>query len=45
VLPPADDVRTAIILGDPGECAALVWNGPDGPKPRCKGDASRLRCK
>ena len=43
-LPPATDVRTAVVLGAPLECASLLWNPPGGERPRCDGDASRLRC-
>jgi hypothetical protein len=45
VLPPAGSVRTAVVLGTAAECAAVAWNGPGEPKPRCDGDASRLRCR
>ena len=44
-VPNAAAVRTAIVLGDPGECAALSWNGPGGPSPRCDGNAAALRCR
>jgi Right handed beta helix region len=45
VLPDAADVRTTLVLGTANECAALVWNGPQGPPPRCRGDARRLVCR
>jgi len=38
-------VRTAVVLGDPGECAAVTWNGPGAARPRCTGDARRLTCR
>jgi hypothetical protein len=38
-------VRTTVVVGDSGECAAVAWNGPTGATPRCRGDASRLVCK
>jgi hypothetical protein len=43
-LPRAADVRTAVVLGAPLECGSLRWNPPGGARPRCDGDASRLRC-
>lgn len=45
VLPPVDAVRTAVILGDAQECAAITWGGPDAVPPRCRGDASRVKCR
>jgi len=45
VLPDVQRVRTAVVLGDAGECAALTWNAPGGPRPRCAGDARRLTCR
>ena len=45
VLPDAADVRTTLVLGTANECAALVWNGPQGSPPRCRGDARRLVCR
>jgi len=44
-LPDAAEVRSAVILGAPGECAALVWNPPGGARPRCDGDTAALRCR
>jgi hypothetical protein len=43
-LPQASGVRTAMVLGTPLECASVLWNSPGGERPRCDGDASRLRC-
>ena len=45
VLPPVDAVRTAVILGDAQECAAITWGDPDAAPPRCRGDASRVKCR
>jgi hypothetical protein len=45
VLPAVDRARTAVLLGDPGECAAVAWNGPDEPRPRCIARAGRLTCR
>jgi hypothetical protein len=45
VLPPATDVRTTLVVGASTECAALRWNGPTAPRPRCAGDARRLICR
>lgn len=45
MLPPAADVRTAIVAGAPDECAALVWGGPGAASPQCEGDAGSLRCR
>jgi hypothetical protein len=44
-LPDADDVRSAVVLGSPGECASTSWNGPGEERPRCEGDASKLTCR
>lgn len=44
-LPDATAVRTAIVVGTAAECASVAWNGPSGPAPRCRGDASRLACR
>ena len=44
-LPAVAEVRTSIVVGGSGECAALQWQGPDGTSPRCTGDVSRLRCR
>ena len=45
VLPDVNEVRTAVIVGAPLECAAIVWNPPAGPPPRCTGDAVRFSCR
>ena len=45
VLPDVHRVRTAVILGDAAECAAVAWNRPGAPRPRCLGDATRLTCR
>jgi hypothetical protein len=45
VLPGVDRTRTSVVLGDPGECASLPWNGPSDSRPRCKGDARRIACR
>ena len=45
VLPDVHRVRTAVILGDAPECAAVTWNGPGQPRPRCIGDARRVTCR
>jgi Right handed beta helix region len=45
VLPDASATRTTIVLGSAGECASVVWNGPNGVPPRCRGDARRLVCR
>jgi len=44
-LPAPDAARVTMVLGDPGECASLAWNGPGESRPRCTGDASRLVCR
>ncbi len=44
-LPPVGGVRSAIVLGAPGECAAIAWGAPNGSRPRCQGDATRLVCR
>jgi hypothetical protein len=43
VLPDAGSVSMGIVVGQ--ECAALSWNGPAGPSPRCTGDATRIVCR
>ena len=45
VLPDVHGVRTTVVLGTASECAALMWNGPGAPAPRCSGDATHLRCR
>jgi len=45
VLPDVHRVRTAVILGDAAECAAVAWNGPGESRPRCIGDARRVTCR
>jgi hypothetical protein len=44
-LPDASAVRTAVVLGDPNECASLDWNPPEGSRPRCDGDSAVLHCR
>jgi hypothetical protein len=44
-LPDASEVRTAAVFGAPHECAAIVWGGPGGARPRCDGDDRALRCR
>jgi parallel beta-helix repeat protein len=44
-LPGADAVRASIVLGDPLECASLVFAPPAGSRPRCHGGADRLTCR
>jgi hypothetical protein len=44
-LPDASDVRTTLVLGNAGECAALDWNGPAGPAPACSGAPGTLTCR
>jgi parallel beta-helix repeat protein len=43
-LPDVTMVRTATVLGAPGECASVAWNPPSGVKPRCTGSAAKLAC-
>ena len=45
VLPPVAAVRTAVILGDAQECATITWGGPAAAPPRCRGDATRVKCR
>jgi len=45
VVPDVHRVRTAVILGNAPECAAVTWNGPGQSRPRCIGDAARLTCR
>jgi hypothetical protein len=45
VLPDPAATRTTLVVGTPGECASIAWNGPNGAAPRCRGDAARLTCK
>jgi hypothetical protein len=44
-LPDPADARTTLVVGAASECASIRWNGPSGPSPRCRGDATRLVCK
>jgi hypothetical protein len=41
----AEDVVAAVVFGAPGECAAIAWNPPNGPRPRCTGGSTRLACR
>ena len=45
VLPASDALRLSIVLGDPGECASVVFDPPSGVRPRCTGDATKLNCR
>ena len=45
VLPAPSATRTTVVLGAPGECAAVVFNPPTGTRPRCRGDATRIVCR
>ena len=45
VLPEVNQVRSALIVGTPNECASHTWNGPSGARPHCTGDAMRLKCR
>ncbi len=45
VLPDVQSVRTAVVVGNANECAALSWNPPGAARPRCDGDADGLRCR
>jgi len=44
-LPDVAAVRTSIVVGATGECAAIEWGGPGTASPSCKGDAALLRCR
>lgn len=44
-LPGVDEVRTTFVVGGPGECAVVEWNPPDGDRPSCDGDGTRLVCR
>jgi hypothetical protein len=44
-LPDVHRVRTAMVVGDALECAAIQWNPPGAPRPRCAADATRLSCR
>ncbi|TMA43338.1 MAG: hypothetical protein E6J81_16245 [Deltaproteobacteria bacterium] len=45
VLPDAQEVRSAVVVGDPLECAGILWNPPTGARPRCGGDGTWLGCR
>jgi hypothetical protein len=45
VLPDVSQVRSALVVGAPGECASLTWNPPAGARPRCTGATTRLKCR
>jgi hypothetical protein len=45
VLPAVAQTRTVFVIGAANECAALVWNPPTGPKPRCTGTDAKLACR
>ncbi len=44
-LPDVSAVRTSIVVGSAGECAALAWGAPGSPRPACSGNAALLRCR
>ena len=44
-LPDVHQVRGAVVVGVPSECAQIVWNAPGAARPRCTGDASHLLCR
>ena len=44
-LPDASQVRTTLVVGAPGECAGVAWNGPGASRPRCDGGAAKLNCR
>jgi hypothetical protein len=44
-IPPDDAVRLHALLGAPGECASRQFAGPEGARPRCDGDPSKLNCR
>jgi hypothetical protein len=44
-LPSPSATRAAVVLGDAGECATVVFNPPSGARPRCRGDAVRIVCR
>ncbi len=44
-LPDVGTVRSAVVVGNPSECASTDWNPPAGEQPRCKGDETRLSCR
>jgi hypothetical protein len=45
MLPDVDAVRSTVVLGAADECASLIWNDPEGERPRCQGDAAVLSCR
>src|SRR5262249_54089106 len=44
-LPDVNQVRSAVVVGEALECAALQWNPPSGVRPRCRGNAAHLLCR
>jgi hypothetical protein len=44
LLPVAGPIDLSIRLGTDDECASVHWNGSGGGRPRCQGEARRLRC-
>jgi hypothetical protein len=44
-LPAVDDVRSIFVAGIGDECASVAWNPPEGGRPRCSGDGTRLVCR
>lgn len=45
LLPAVEDIRTSVVFGSADECASLSFGGPDDDAPRCRGDATKIRCK
>jgi len=45
LLPDVNQVRAAVVVGDPLECAEIVWNPPGASRPRCTGNTAHLGCR
>ncbi len=44
-LPSAGTMTASVRFGDQDECATVVWNGSDGPRPSCSTSAAALACR
>jgi len=44
-IPGSDAARASVVVGEADECGTVLWNPPDGEKPRCKGDSGRITCR
>jgi hypothetical protein len=44
-LPAGTGLVSTVVFGPAGACAALEWNAPEGPRPRCRGRSDTITCR